>query len=306
MITTNLTGNLGNHMWQYAVCRCIAEKLNYRWGINSSPSHDYHNGQNQMYFMDVDFGDKDFHLIEHNYFEPWPSLTHIDQVNIAMFDPKLLQIKDNTKIFGDNGAAGAILQCEDYIFERKIDILKWFQINNEYRNKYNEHLKNLKIELDENTCVINFRGGEYKNIPNVMLRKEYWKGAIDQMLKINNNMKFIIVSDDPVCARSFMPFDIPCYHFDIGFDFYVVNQAKWLIISNSSFGWWAAWLNQNSKLTIAPKYWARHNVSNGYWATGDIYTRCFKYLDRENNLSTYEECKNEALNWLKNNNIKYN
>ena len=124
-------------------------------------------------------------------------------------------------------------------------------------------------------------GVEYKNIPNVMLRKEYWKGAIDQMLKINNNMKFIIVSDDPVCARSFMPFDIPCYHFDIGFDFYVVNQAKWLIISNSSFGWWAAWLNQNSKLTIAPKYWARHNVSNGYWATGDIYTRCFKYLDRE-------------------------
>ena len=25
MITTNLTGNLGNHMWQYAVCRTIAE-----------------------------------------------------------------------------------------------------------------------------------------------------------------------------------------------------------------------------------------------------------------------------------------
>jgi hypothetical protein len=26
MITTNLTGTLGNHMWQYAVCRTIAEK----------------------------------------------------------------------------------------------------------------------------------------------------------------------------------------------------------------------------------------------------------------------------------------
>jgi hypothetical protein len=41
MITTNLTGNLGNHMWQYAVCRTIAEKLGYEWGINPSPSHDY-------------------------------------------------------------------------------------------------------------------------------------------------------------------------------------------------------------------------------------------------------------------------
>lgn len=301
MITTNLTGNLGNHMWQYAVCRCVAEKLNYKWGINPSPSHDYHNGQSQMYFMNVDFGNQDFHLIEHSYFEPWPSFTHIDQVNICSFDPQLLQIKDNTKIFGDKGAAGAILQSEDYIIERKQDILKWFEIKHEFKNKYDEYLKTLKINLDDNTCVINFRGGEYKSIPNIILRKEYWKGAIDQMLKMNNNMKFVVISDDPACAKSFMPFDIPCYHIDIGFDFYVVNQAKWLIISNSSFGWWAAWLNQNTKLTIAPKYWSRHNVSNGYWATGDIYTRCFKYLDRENNLYTYEDCKKEALEWTKNN-----
>ena len=27
MITTNLTGNIGNHMWQYDVCRTIAEKF---------------------------------------------------------------------------------------------------------------------------------------------------------------------------------------------------------------------------------------------------------------------------------------
>ena len=56
MITTNLTGNFGNHMWQYSVCRAVAEKLGYEWGINPVPSYDYHNGMNQMYFMDVDFG----------------------------------------------------------------------------------------------------------------------------------------------------------------------------------------------------------------------------------------------------------
>ena len=56
MLTTNLTGNLGNHMWQYAVCRTVAEKLGYEWGINPIPSNDYFNGSNQMAFMDVDFG----------------------------------------------------------------------------------------------------------------------------------------------------------------------------------------------------------------------------------------------------------
>ena len=54
MITTNLTGNLGNHMWQYAVCRTIADKLGYEWGINPNPSHDYFGGKSQMTFMDVD------------------------------------------------------------------------------------------------------------------------------------------------------------------------------------------------------------------------------------------------------------
>ena len=29
MITTNLTGNFGNHMWQYSVCRSVAEKLGF-------------------------------------------------------------------------------------------------------------------------------------------------------------------------------------------------------------------------------------------------------------------------------------
>ena len=44
---------------------------------------------------------------------------------------------------------------------------------------------------------------------------------------------------------------------------------------------------------IAPKYWARHNVSNGYWCTGqNIYTD-WHYQDRSGKLFTSEECKVE-------------
>jgi hypothetical protein len=49
---------------------------------------------------------------------------------------------------------------------------------------------------------------------------------------------------------------IQAIHVDVGFDYYVVNQAKWLIISNSTFGFGAAWLNKNVNEIIAPKYWA--------------------------------------------------
>lgn len=298
MITTNLTGNLGNHMWQYAVCRTVAEKLGYKWGINPSPTHDYYSGKNQMYFMDVDFGEE-VKGIERDFHELWLTYNHIDSVNITMLDKRVYEIQDNTRLIGHNGAAGGIYQSEDYIIERKEDISKWFSLNKKYSDHYKSILNQNNISLDDDLCVINFRGGEYRGIPNVLLRKEYWRDAVNHMLSFNPNMKFLVITDDPDCARRFMPFPMGAHHVDIGFDFYAVNQAKWCIISNSTFGWWAAWLNKRANKIIAPKYWARHNVSDGYWATGDSYTRCFTYLDRGGNLCDYELCKSEALSYYR-------
>jgi hypothetical protein len=302
MITTNLTGNLGNHMWQYAVCRTIAEKLGYEWGINPNPSHDYFNGQSQMTFMNVDFG-KPVEGITKEFHETWKVFSHVDDVNITMLDPKLYEIEDNSIMLGRDGAKGGIYQSEDYIINRKEDIKKWFEIKSESKQTYDKLLADMGINLDDNLCVINFRGGEYRRIPNVLVRKEYWKDAINHMLIINPNMKFLLITDDVQCANSFMPFPIQAIHIDVGFDFYVVNQAKWLILSNSSFGWWAGWLNTRTNKIIAPKYWSRHNVSDGYWATGDAYTRCFTYMDRNGDLFDYETCKTEALNYYKQKNI---
>lgn len=302
MITVNLTGNLGNHMWQYAVCRAVAEKLGYEWGVDKKPTHDYYGGQNQMYFMDVNFG-LPVQGIKQNFHETWKFYNHVDGVNITMFDKNVYNIQDHTRMIGHNGAEGGIYQSEDYLIDRKNDILSWFKINDDYAKKCDDHIKQLGFSLDDDTCVINFRGGEYRGIPTVLLRKEYWRDSVEHMLKINPKMKFIIISDDPQCAQSYMPFNMPVHHVEIGFDFYVVNQAKWNIISNSTFGWWAAWLNQKTNKVIAPKYWARHNVSDGYWATGDSYTRGFSYLDRNSQLFDYETCKEEAIRYYQEKNL---
>jgi hypothetical protein len=100
-----------------------------------------------------------------------------------------------------------------------------------------------------------------------------------------------------------MPFEIPTLHEEIGFDFYVINKAKYVILSNSSFGLWAAWLNREANLIIAPKYWAKHNTSDGYWGVGDQYYRCFTYMDRNGELCSYNQCKEEAIYYYKNKNI---
>ena len=132
------------------------------------------------------------------------------------------------------------------------------------------------------------------------------KEEIDQFLvekvKGENFNKFIVITDDENTARQYIG-DYPYHHVDVGFDFYVVNQSKYLILSNSSFGWWAGWLNQKTKITIAPKYWSQHNVSDGYWGLGDQYSRCFNYMDRNGELLTYDTCRIEAINYYKSKNL---
>ena len=303
MITTNLTGNLGNHMWQYAVCRTVAEKLGYEFGINPSPTHDYHSGMNQMYFMDVDFGKPPTGNFN-NFHEKWTVYNHGgENVNITMLDERVYSISDNTRLIGDNGAFGGIYQSENYFIDRKNDVKEWFKIKNDYSDQYEKKMKDLGIVLDQNLCVINFRGGEYRSIPKVLCRKEYWRDSVNHMISLNPNMKFVVITDDPDYSRNFMPFPIPTYHVDIGFDFYVVNQAKWLIISNSTFGWWAAWLNDKANKILAPKYFGSHNTSDGFWGVGESYTSCFYYVDRNGNVSDYETCKNEAISYYKTKNI---
>ena len=301
MITTNLTGNLGNHMWQYSVCRIVAEKLGYEWGINFSPTHDYHKGMNQMYFMDVDFGKplegsfKEFH-------EKWTIHQGVGEVvNITMMDDRVWSLEDNSRLMGHNGAFGGVYQSENYFDGTEDKVRSWFKIKEEYSNSYDEKLKENNIILDENTCVINFRGGEYRGIPNVVCRREYWRDSINHMLSLNPEMKFVVITDDPAFSNQFMPFEIPTYHFDIGLDFYIINKSKWLIISNSSFGWWASWLNLTANKILAPKYWSSHNNSNGYWSTGDSYSKPFSYVGRDGLIYNYEQCKSEAENFNKQN-----
>ena len=292
MITTNLTGNLGNHMWQLASSKSIALDLGYGWVVNPAPSHDYYNGMDQMYFMDVDFG-LSVVGIQNTFCELWLMHQHVDLVNVTVKDNRVYDISDNTIILGHNNAAGAILQSVDYFSHREVEVRDWFRIKEEYRIKYENLAKSEGIVFDDDLCVINFRGGEYNSIPNVILRPKYWDDAINLMLQKNKDMRFVIITDDPASARSFIgrP-SIPIVHKDIGFDFFVVNNAKYLIIANSTFSWWAAWLSRANTI-LAPKYWARHNVSDGYWATGDSCTQGFTYVDREGQTFSFTECHSE-------------
>ena len=87
----------------------------------------------------------------------------------------------------------------------------------------------------------------------------YYQHAVKIMQQKLITPKFYVFSDDPDWVGEY--FDIPA-QFQIvkGYtgieDMYLLSHCRNNIIANSTFSWWAAWLNLNpDKIIIAPKKW---------------------------------------------------
>jgi hypothetical protein len=283
---------LGNQLACYVTTRVLAKNKGYDFGIMNP--HKF----KCLDFMNLDFGKKVFggegpeggpptklpEGILYYYKEKWQY--YPDGSNITIDDPNLHILPDNTKIDG-------ILQSENMIYTCRDEIKEWLAVKLEKDNfKYS----------DDSTCVINFRGGEYKAVTAFFLRKQYWEDAIKYMKQLKPHMRFIVVSDDPEAAREFFP-DYEVYHGEISDDYTIIKNAKYLILSNSSFPYFATLTSPHKQIIVAPKYWARHNTSDGYWSCGYNIFRNHNYIDREGKIFTYDECVKEFNDYKQRTNL---
>lgn len=289
MIITELYNGqgLGNQLWSYVVTRCIALDKGYEFGIMCPERF---KGAD---FMNLDFGREvsggygpeggppeklpdDIYF----YYKEKDIFYEKFKCDVSDFDPGLYNVLDNTKIDGT-------FQCERYIKKYKNEIQQWLKVNDEF---------NILDFSDSNICVLNIRGGEYVGNKSLCLPKKYWNDAISNMKKINPQLQFIIITDDIKYTKKLLP-QYPSYHFCIGKDYSVIKNAHYLILSNSSFAFFPAWLNQNAKFIIAPKYWARHNISNGFWScTFNLYED-WHWQDRDGKLYSYSQCERELISY---------
>ncbi len=289
MIVTELYNGqgLGNQLWSYVALRCLALEKNYDFGIISPEKF---KGKD---FLSLDFGippvggaspmagpeggppSKLPEGIMHYYAEKeiWHPQFLCD---VRDYDVNLLNIEDHTKIEG-------YFQSEKLISKYKKNIIDWLKV----------HPKFDRFELsNENICVLNVRGGEYRGNKSLELPRKYWHDAMSIMKKIRTGMEFVVVTDDIPYAQKLLP-NLKAYHDNIGSDYAMVKNAHYLIISNSSFSFFPAFTAPFAKKIIAPKYWARHNVSDGFWACGfNIYSN-FSYIDRSGIEYSAEECQRE-------------
>ncbi len=236
MVTVDLMGYIGNQMFQIAACIGYAEEHGLEYHINGVPNRSdiwptyfthLRNHSYNPFLEEIKIVEPHFHYAELPFEEGWRN--------------------KNIKLTG-RGYETGYYQSYKY-FDHLAENLKW-----------NFGFK-LHGEIIPGTTSLHLRTGDYLANQNYfsVITESYLKQAIHQIIKQTNSRKFIVFGNSiewnrDMIDRIKMPGE---YIFSEGKspleDMKLMSRCENNVIGNSSFSWWAAYLNLNqNKIIIAP------------------------------------------------------
>ncbi|OAI07544.1 alpha-1,2-fucosyltransferase [Methylomonas methanica] len=271
MIVVRLTGGLGNQMFQYAAGKSLSYLHNTILSFDTS----YFNNQKLRQYSLSTFN------IQQHFIAP----TRIKVIRPPFFEVKkffhdqsshkktsiFLLYKENSFTYDtnfnkqpSNTYLDGYWQSEKYFTNIEHIIRQDLTFNNIPDSK-NLQLIN-KIE-SSNSISIHIRRGDYvsskqANEYHGTCGISYYNEAIKKMSTTIIEPHFFAFSDEPAWAHENIKTDYPLTIIDHNEseheDLRLMSLCKHNIIANSTFSWWAAWLNNNkSKIVIAPAKWFR-------------------------------------------------
>lgn len=258
MVIVKIGDGLGNQMYNYA-CGYAAAKKNgdtLRLDISECDNSDIRDYQLEEVFQidchdTVSFSNKTFF---HKVFKRlWRDLFHhvvYENKNyIFLYDERVYRKKRFRNIY----LYGYWQNFQFFDFCRE-DIIRQFQCGYEQEKTVKELIDKFN---KENTCAVHIRGGDI-----IGPASEYFKRAIGLMNENNPAVKYIVFTNDMNKASECMKewdadmnveFVGNLGQFSDSDEFFLMSACQNQIISNSTFSWWAAYLNKyNNKKIIAP------------------------------------------------------
>lgn len=142
----------------------------------------------------------------------------------------------------------------------------------------NEINKNYINEMESVESVgIHIRRGDYLQDPDFrgICELDYYKRGIEEIEKDGKRHTFYIFSNDMKwCQENLCPLldkhEYVMVKENVGgkscWDMHLMTHCKDLIIANSSFSWWAAFLNNQGGRIIAPSKWVNRDANYDIWA----------------------------------------
>lgn len=182
---------------------------------------------------------------------------------VAVFDKNVFKL--------DDVYLNGYWQSEKFFEDAAEEVRKMFK----FPNLFTDYQKEMLDEIDGRQAVsIHIRRGDYLNHPEIYgtTNLEYYRNAMRYMAERKENLHFYVFTNDiPWAKQNFGGNDITVIEdsrdlITGNLDMALMAECKDNIIANSSFSWWAAWLNQNqNKTVIAPKVWEMNNTTKDIW-----------------------------------------
>ncbi len=277
MTIVKIQGGLGNQMFQYAFAKNLEKKgfdvfldtSLYKKGLSRGGINYTHNGFELERLFSISYKEasvqqtKKLATLPTSIFMRFrrkyiTKKTHyIDKV--FKYTPKIYDTTDDIYLEG-------YWQTEKYFSDIENEIRSTFS----FTKPISEKSQSTVEQIQSNTAAsIHVRRGDYlQGGIHDVCTKTYYNNAISHAIASAKIQVFFVFSNDIEWAKENLNFNtIPAVYVDWNTgkdswqDMYIMSQCSVNIIANSSFSWWAAWLNANKdKKIIAPSIWNRREL----------------------------------------------
>jgi len=257
VIEVELDGRMGNHFFQYAFAYCTAKELGTSFRMRGWY------GSNLSSFVELASYPKS-KINSHNALgkltDKWYDLFYNQEV-INVENDHDVNWRDNVRYIG-------YFQTDAFFSKYETELRREFvdRFNEVYGELYaNNDILCVHVRRSDYADVkVDYLGGESLVLPNA-----YYEENIKKMAGPDTVVMF--VSDDIRQVEKEFSTGNLNYHFskeDHFMDFLLLAHANKVLIANSSFSWWAGYLNAvEDKVVIAPKYYLGFRV-NKEWPIG--------------------------------------
>jgi hypothetical protein len=283
LVVLNIKGGFGNQLFQYATALCIAIKNNAQLKIILDKQFSLVKFKDEFR---LDYLNVNYELaIEDEYKSMMNSNDKINlfykilrKLKFTSKYNKKSHINDSDGHKPESKIINAQSPC--YIDGWCVKEIYFSEIRNKLINIFSykyELSDNSKLLLNKitnsNSVSIHLRRGDYLNASNFFnqLDFNYYIKAIEILNSTSKNNIFYVFSDDIEWVKLNFKMNVEFNFVELNVDdkikldmeeFFLMKSCRHQIIANSSFSWWAAYLNDNKeKKVVYPKKW----YSNKKW-----------------------------------------
>jgi hypothetical protein len=271
MFIVRVQGGLGNQLFQYALARSLSHKTGKPFKLDFTSftrdnlrKPELHSFRSRLPVAGrLEISRLKYGVAEHlagklMRREPRPAATYVRE-KAGGFDPSILALEGPAYLDG-------YWQSEKY-FGQAAEILR---VELSLREALPGPVGRWEEKIrDCEAVAVHVRRGDYVANPTNhaifnVCGEEYYLQSADYMRSSVSRAKFFLFSDDPAWVRENLaprlgsgaevvePSPNPVH------DLHLMSRCRHNIIANSTFSWWAAWLNPNpGKIVMAPRMWFR-------------------------------------------------